>query len=159
MTLRGDTDFSQSAYLDGWDEAGVRFVFGYDNHPNLVKAADSLDSGAWKPLAREPKYEVQTAPRSKPREPAGARPSSKRGPGPPRAHRPGAWPGAPTTRVEELITDPIEDVIVEIAEVETVRSKSMVGLSVVQVSAGDHYRDSAPRFCARLNRRTSPHRR
>ena len=24
------------------------------------------------------------------------------------------WPGAPATRVEELITDPIEDVIVEI---------------------------------------------
>ena len=48
-----------------------------------------------------------------------------------------SWPGAPATRVEELITDPIEDVIVEIAEVETVKSKSMVGLSVVQVSAGD----------------------
>ncbi len=47
------------------------------------------------------------------------------------------WPGAPATRVEELITDPIEDVIVEIAEVETVKSKSLVGLSVVQVSAGD----------------------
>jgi multidrug efflux pump subunit AcrB len=46
-----------------------------------------------------------------------------------------SWPGAPATRVEELITDPIEDVIVEIAEIETVVSKSMVGLSVVQVSA------------------------
>ena len=48
-----------------------------------------------------------------------------------------SWPGAPATRVEELITDPIEDVIVEIAEVETVKSKSLVGLSVVQVSAGE----------------------
>ncbi len=48
-----------------------------------------------------------------------------------------SWPGAPATRVEELITDPIEDVVVEIPEVETVKSKSMVGLSVVQVSAGD----------------------
>ena len=48
-----------------------------------------------------------------------------------------SWPGAPATRVEELITDTIEDVIVEIAEVETVKSKSMVGLSVVQVSAAD----------------------
>ena len=47
------------------------------------------------------------------------------------------WPGAPATRVEELITDSIEDVIVEIPEVETVESKSMVGLSVVQISAGD----------------------
>ncbi len=48
-----------------------------------------------------------------------------------------SWPGAPAIRVEELITDPIEDVIVEIPEVETVKSKSMVGLSVVQVTAGD----------------------
>jgi multidrug efflux pump subunit AcrB len=49
-----------------------------------------------------------------------------------------AWPSASATRVEELITDPIEDVIVEIAEVETVKSKSMVGLSIVQVSASDY---------------------
>ncbi len=41
------------------------------------------------------------------------------------------WPGASATRVEELITDPIEDVIVEIAEIDTVKSKSMVGLSVI----------------------------
>ncbi len=47
------------------------------------------------------------------------------------------WPGAPATRVEELITDPIEDVVLEIPEIDTVRSKSMVGLSIVQVSAGD----------------------
>lgn len=47
------------------------------------------------------------------------------------------WPGAPAQRVEELITDPIEDVVVEIPEVVTVKSKSMVGLSVVQVSADD----------------------
>jgi multidrug efflux pump subunit AcrB len=48
-----------------------------------------------------------------------------------------SWPGAPATRVEDLITDVIEDVVVEIPEVETVESKSVVGLSVVQVSAGD----------------------
>ncbi len=47
------------------------------------------------------------------------------------------WPGAPATRVEELITDPIEDVLLEIPEIDTVKSKSMVGLSIVQVSAGD----------------------
>ena len=27
-----------------------------------------------------------------------------------------AWPGAPATRIEELITDPIEDVVLEIPE-------------------------------------------
>jgi multidrug efflux pump subunit AcrB len=48
-----------------------------------------------------------------------------------------SWPGAPSTRVEELITDPIEDVILGIAEIDKVTSKSMVGLSVIQVSAGD----------------------
>ena len=48
-----------------------------------------------------------------------------------------SWPGAPAIRVEELITDPIEDVIVEIAEIATVKSKSMVGLSVVQITADD----------------------
>ena len=52
------------------------------------------------------------------------------------------WPGAPATRVEELITDPIEDIIVEIAEIETVKSKSMVGLSVIQVSAADAVMDT-----------------
>ncbi|MGI9303676.1 MAG: efflux RND transporter permease subunit, partial [Gammaproteobacteria bacterium] len=40
------------------------------------------------------------------------------------------------------ITDPIEDVIVEIAEVDTVKSKSMVGLSVVQATIGDAVDDT-----------------
>ena len=53
-----------------------------------------------------------------------------------------AWPGAPATRVEELITDPIEDVIVEIAEIATIESKSMVGLSIIQVTAGDEIQDT-----------------
>ncbi len=47
------------------------------------------------------------------------------------------WPGAPATRVEELITDPLEDVIVEIPDIRTIESKSMVGLSIIQVTAGD----------------------
>jgi multidrug efflux pump subunit AcrB len=47
------------------------------------------------------------------------------------------WPGAPATRVEELVTDPIENVVVEIPEVVTVKSKSMVGMSVVQVTVDD----------------------
>lgn len=67
VTLRGDTDFSQTEYLDGWDESGVRFVFGYDCHTNLVKEAESLPSKAWKVLERKPKYEIQTSPRAKPR--------------------------------------------------------------------------------------------
>jgi hypothetical protein len=30
IPLRGDTDFSMTAHLDHWDEAGVRFVFGHE---------------------------------------------------------------------------------------------------------------------------------
>ena len=47
------------------------------------------------------------------------------------------WPGASAERVAELITDPIEKIIIQIAEVDTIKSKSMVGLSVIQVTAGD----------------------
>lgn len=48
-----------------------------------------------------------------------------------------SWPGASATLVDELITDVIKDVVVEIAEIVTVESESMVGLSIVQVTAGD----------------------
>ncbi len=29
-TLRGDTDFSQTRFLNGWDEQGVGFIFGFN---------------------------------------------------------------------------------------------------------------------------------
>ena len=35
ILLRGDTDFSQTRHLDGWDQGGVRFVFGYPVRENL----------------------------------------------------------------------------------------------------------------------------
>ena len=66
VTLRGDTDFSQTSYLDDWDEAGVEFVFGYDAHPKLVEKADSLDDSAWSLLERENRYEIKTEPRARP---------------------------------------------------------------------------------------------
>jgi Transposase DDE domain group 1 len=65
IVLRGDTDFSQSAHLDGWDADGIEFVFGYDAHPNLVLQAEILPKSAWKRLVRPPRYEVNTAPRRK----------------------------------------------------------------------------------------------
>ena len=34
VLLRGDTDFSLTANFDRWTEQGVKFVFGYDAHPN-----------------------------------------------------------------------------------------------------------------------------
>ncbi|MFQ5745434.1 MAG: IS1380 family transposase [Acidobacteriota bacterium] len=65
VTLRGDTDFSQTAYLDGWHDRRVRFVFGYDARANLVEKAGSLEESAWSPLGREG-YEIRTTPRTKP---------------------------------------------------------------------------------------------
>jgi len=66
IRLRGDTDFSQTKYLDGWDKAGVKFVFGIDAMPNLKELAEKLPQIAFRPLVRPAKYEVQTEPRRRP---------------------------------------------------------------------------------------------
>jgi hypothetical protein len=58
ITFRGDTDFSQTEHLDGWDAAGVRFIFGYDARATLIREANAL--------VRRPPYEVQTEPRQRP---------------------------------------------------------------------------------------------
>lgn len=52
------------------------------------------------------------------------------------------WPGASATRVEELVTDPLEDAIAEIAEVDLITSKSMVGISIIKVTAEDRVTDT-----------------
>jgi len=67
MRLRGDTDFTQTAHLDRWDEAAdVHFVFGINAMPNLYEIAENLPNNAWQRLRRRPRYEVQTAPRARP---------------------------------------------------------------------------------------------
>jgi hypothetical protein len=66
ILLRGDTDFSSTRHLDRWDQARVRFVFGMDAMPNLVKLAAGLAGRAWKRLQRPAKYEVKTETRSRP---------------------------------------------------------------------------------------------
>ncbi len=66
ITLRGDTDFSQTAHLDRWHQDGVRFVFGYDAAPNLVAIAHQLGESTWERLERRAKYEVATVPRERP---------------------------------------------------------------------------------------------
>jgi hypothetical protein len=66
VTFRGDTDFSQTRHLDHWDDEGVRFVFGFDAHPNVKSIAETLPKSAWTALERKPKYEVQTEPRRRP---------------------------------------------------------------------------------------------
>jgi hypothetical protein len=67
VLLRGDTDFSQTEHLDGWDAIdGVRFIFGYDAMPNLKGIADDLPDSAWRKLDRPARYEVKTQARRKP---------------------------------------------------------------------------------------------
>jgi hypothetical protein len=66
ITFRGDTDFSQTNHLDRWDDQRIRFVFGFDAAPNLVRKAEELPGTAWKRLSRRPKHTVATEPRSRP---------------------------------------------------------------------------------------------
>jgi hypothetical protein len=67
IRLRGDTDFSQTEYLDDWDAAGVKFTFGIDASRTLKNLAEELPDFAFRPLVRPPKYEVQTEPRRRPK--------------------------------------------------------------------------------------------
>lgn len=67
IILRGDTDFSQTHYLDGWDsDPRIRFFFGYDAKPNLKDIADNLAKTDWRPLERPARYQVKTQPRRRP---------------------------------------------------------------------------------------------
>jgi Transposase DDE domain group 1 len=67
ITLRGDTDFSQTTHLDRWDEPGdIRFIFGIDARENLKALARRLSAQAYSILVRPPKYEIKTVPRERP---------------------------------------------------------------------------------------------
>jgi hypothetical protein len=66
ILFRGDTDFTQTRRLDGWDERGYRFIFGIDAWSNLVETAENLPKTRWKRLRRPPKYEIRTKPRQRP---------------------------------------------------------------------------------------------
>jgi len=66
ILLWGNTDFSQTGYLDGWDDKGVRFIFGINAMPNLVEKAEKLPDDCWRPLLRPAKYAVKTQPRRRP---------------------------------------------------------------------------------------------
>ena len=67
IVLRGDTDFTQTAYLDRWDEAGdVSFVFGIDARKTLKGLADDLPAEEYRLLERPPRYAIKTKPREKP---------------------------------------------------------------------------------------------
>jgi len=67
ITLRGDTDFTQTGHLDRWDEDGVQFIFGMDAAKNLVGIAENLPKSTWRRLHRSPRYEVKTERRRRPK--------------------------------------------------------------------------------------------
>jgi hypothetical protein len=63
ITLRGDTDFTQTRHLDRWDADGIRFLFGIDAMPNLKDLAERLPELKYSELERPPRYTIKTAPR------------------------------------------------------------------------------------------------
>ena len=65
ITLRGDTDFSQTEHLDRWNDAGVEFVFGFDATDKLYALAEKLPDSAWK-LLRRPQPKTCGKPRERP---------------------------------------------------------------------------------------------
>jgi Transposase DDE domain group 1 len=66
VLLRGDTDFSQTAYLDGWNaDTRIRFIFGYDAKSNLEDIARGLPERIWKPLERRQSPPPATGPRER----------------------------------------------------------------------------------------------
>lgn len=66
ITLRGDTDFSQTRHLDRWHGDGVEFVFGFQAAPKLCEKAAGLPDSAWSELERKARYEIKTEPRTRP---------------------------------------------------------------------------------------------
>ena len=52
------------------------------------------------------------------------------------------WAGASAQRVDELITDPLEEVLAQIAEIDKMRSKSMTGISVIQLTTEDRIKNT-----------------
>ncbi len=53
ILLRGDTDFSLTTELDRWDDAGVRFVFGYDANSTFVERSENLHPSDYTELVRQ----------------------------------------------------------------------------------------------------------
>jgi len=53
VRFRGDTDFSQTRFLDSWTDRGIEFVFGMDAMPNLKQIADDLQDSNWSRLLRD----------------------------------------------------------------------------------------------------------
>ena len=67
VCLRGDTDFSLTAHFDRWSVDGVKYAFGMDAMPNLVKIAEGLEDKRWRVLKRREKEPLSGQRRQRPR--------------------------------------------------------------------------------------------
>lgn len=67
VIMRGDSAFSLTKEFDAWSDNSVDFIFGYDNHPNLVNIAESLEKHRWKKLQHDEKNIPTTRRRRKKR--------------------------------------------------------------------------------------------
>ena len=68
ILLRGDTDFSITSEFDRWTDDEVRFVFGYDNYPNIVELAENTAKKEYRRLVRKAKDRFRkTARRRRPK--------------------------------------------------------------------------------------------
>ena len=67
VLMRGDTHFSQTKFLDRWDNDCVEFIFGIQAGETLCETADSLPESAWRLLERKPQHEARATSRNRPR--------------------------------------------------------------------------------------------
>ncbi len=65
VSLRGETDFTQTTQLDAWDTEAVTFLFGSDAMPNLTALAEDLPASAWSELQRPPHSTAKGPPRKR----------------------------------------------------------------------------------------------
>lgn len=65
ILLRGDTAFSQTAYIDRWDDDGVRFIFGYDAVKAMVGRAEAIEGEEYSELVRKADEAFAGPPRAK----------------------------------------------------------------------------------------------
>jgi hypothetical protein len=66
ISLRGDTDFTQTRRLDAWDAEAVTFLFGIDAMPNLKALAEDRPASDGDELKRLPPCTAQGPPRERP---------------------------------------------------------------------------------------------
>lgn len=67
VCLRGDTDFALTGHFDRWNAEGVKFAFGMDAIPKVVKIAEGLQAKRWAVLRRREKQPLRGQRRQRPR--------------------------------------------------------------------------------------------